>query len=148
MVEVSMIMETLAMDILLELQKNHRINNGCDEESNKMSDTDNEFLQTSWHFDRATGKDVAKVCFVFDGAVSIDPDDTAEMHDAAMRDAVKKCSGMVSDVAATFGSLAHVRSLRYLMWLTDKEIRVGSDSARAAYSEARRKFTDTVMEAI
>lgn len=145
---MSMIMETLAMDILLELQKNHRVNNDCDEESNKMNDTDNEFLQTSWHFDRATGKDVAKVCFVFDGAVSIDPDDTAEMHDAAMRDAVKKCSGMVSDVAATFGSLAHVRSLRYMMWLTDKEITASNDAMRAAYTDARCKYINTVMEAI
>lgn len=138
------IMETLAMDILTNLAKQHTDY----ERGTTMSDLDNEFLQTSWHFDRTTGKDTAKICFVFDGIVAIDPDATAGEHDAAMRDAIKKCSSLVSDVAATFGSLAHVRSLRYLMWLTDKEITTGNDSARAAYSEARRKFTDVVMEAI
>ena len=135
------IMETLAMDILTNF-------NADKERVSTMSDMDNEFLQTSWHFDRATGKDVAKVCFVFDGAASISPDATAGEHDAVMRDAAQKCSRLVSDVAATFGSAAHVRSLRYLMWLTDKEITVDSDAARAAYGNARRKFTDTVMEVI
>lgn len=135
------IMDTLAMDILTNLSTDK-------ERVTTMSDTDNEFLQVSWHFDRATDKDVAKVCFVFDGAASISPDATAGEHDAAMHDAIKRCSSLVSDVAATFGSAAHVRSLRYLMWLTDKEITTGSDSARAAYSNARCKFTDTVMEVI
>lgn len=138
------IMETLAMDILTNLAKQHTDY----ERGTTMSDTDNEFLQTSWHFDRTTGKDVAKICFVFDGAVSVDPDATTAEHEAAMHDAVKKCSRLVSDVAATFGSAAHVRSLRYLMWLTDKEITVDSDATCAAYGNARRKFTDTVMEVI
>ena len=113
-----------------------------------MSDTDSEFLQTSWHYDKESGKDVAKVCFVFDGAVSIDSNATPEEHDTAMHDAVNKCSDLVSDVAATFGSLAHTRALRYLMWLADKEITVCNDSARVAYKEARKKFTNTVMEAM
>ena len=111
-----------------------------------MSDNGNEFIQVSWRYDKNSGKDVAKVCFVFDGAVSIDSNATPEKHDSAMRDAVKKCSDLVSDVAATFGSLAHTRALRYLMWLADKEITVDNDSARWAYREARNKFTNTVME--
>lgn len=110
--------------------------------------SDNKFLQISWHYDKESGKDVAKVCFVFDGAVSIDSDATPDEHDVAMHDAVKKCSGLVSDVAATFGSLAHTRALRYLMWLADKEITTCSDASRAAYKEARNKFTNTVMEAM
>lgn len=143
-----MIMEALAMDILHELNKRHTIDSTNDnsEESKQMDD--NEFLQVSWHYDKASGKDIAKVCFVFDGAVSIDSGATPEEHDTAMHDAVKKCSDLVSDVAATFGSLAHVRSLRYLVWLADKEITVCNDSARVAYKEARNKFTNTVMEAL
>ena len=113
-----------------------------------MSDTDSDFLQTSWRYDKETKMDVAKVCFVFDGAVSIDSNATPDEHDAAMHDAVKECSDLVSDVAATFGSLAHTRALRYLMWLADKEITVNDDSARVAYKEARNKFTNTVMEAM
>ena len=135
------IMDTLAMDILTNLNTDNK-------RVTSMIDTDNEFLQVSWHFDRATGKDVAKVCFVFDGAATIDPNATVYDHNVVMDKAVKACSKLVSDVAATFGSAAHVRSLRYLMWLTDKEITTDNDSAREAYSAARRKFNDVVMEVI
>ena len=128
---------TLAMDKLANLQG-----------AKDTTMSDNEFLQTSWHYDKESGKDVAKVCFVFDGAVSIDSNATPDEHDAAMHDAVKKCSDLVSDIAATFGSLAHTRALRYLMWIADKEITVNDDSARVAYKEARNKFTNTVMEAM
>ena len=136
------IMDTLAIDILINLQCAN------DDGSTPMNNTDNEFLQTSWHYDKESGKDVAKVCFVFDGAVSIDSNANPDEHDAAMHDAVKKCSDLVSDVAATFGYLAHTRALRYLMWLADKEITVNNDSVRAAYKDARNKFTNTVMEAM
>lgn len=138
------IMDTLAMDILTNLTKQHTDY----ERGTTMSDTDNDFLQTSWHFDRATGKDVAKVCFVFDGIASVSPDATTEEHERVMRDATQKCSRLVSDVAATFGSLAHTRSLRYMAWLIDKEINCRNDSMREAYKESRIKFHDVVCEAI
>lgn len=110
--------------------------------------SDNDFLQTSWHYDKEQNRDVAKVVFIFDGIATIDSSASIDEHKERMGKAVNAARDQVSDVAATFGSLAHTRALRYLMWLADKEITVCNDSARVAYKEARKKFTNTVMEAM
>lgn len=83
--------------------------------------SNNEFLQTSWHYDKESNEDVAKVCFVFDNAVSISPYASAEEHEKAMGEAVDACSHLVSDVAASFGRQAHVASLRFMRFLLSCE---------------------------
>lgn len=113
-----------------------------------MSESDSEFLQTSWYYDKNKKRDVAKVVFIFDGIATIDSSASIDEHKELMKKAVNAARDQVSDVAATFGSLAHTRALRYLMWITDKEITTCNDSARVAYKEARNKFTNTVMEAM
>lgn len=109
--------------------------------------SDNEFLQTSWHYDKATGKDVAKVCFIFDGIASVSPNVTVDEHDAVMAHAVKECSGMVSNTAASFGRAAHVAALRFMRWLIAQELGAESEGEERAYTRAREEFVD-VMEVI
>lgn len=131
------IMDTLAMGILTNMQG-----------AKDTAMSDNEFLQTSWHYDKESKMDVAKVVFIFDGIATISPDASPDEHKERMSKAVNAARDQVSDVAATFGSLAHTRALRYLMWLADKEITTCNESARVAYKEARNKFTNTVMEVL
>ena len=131
------IMDTIAIDIMTDIQG-----------AKDTTMSDNDFLQTSWHYDKETKMDVAKVMFIFDGIATIDPSASIDEHNERMTKAVNAARDQVGNVAATFGSLAHKRALHYLIWLADKEITVCNDSARVAYKEARTKFTNTVMEAM
>lgn len=109
--------------------------------------SNNEFLQTSWHYDKESNEDVAKVCFVFDNAVSISPYASAEEHEKAMGEAVDACSHLVSDVAASFGRQAHVASLRFMRFLLSCELGAENDHDEVLYRKIRNEFVD-VMELI
>ena len=109
--------------------------------------SNNEFLQTSWHYDRGTGKDVGKVCFVFDNAAEVDPEASAEDHETAMANAVDACSNLVSDVAASFGRQAHLASLRFMRYLIAQELSADNDHDEVIYRRIRNEFTN-VMEMI
>lgn len=109
--------------------------------------SDSEFLQTAWHYNRGAGKDVAKVCFIFDNAAEIDPEASAEDHETAMKNAVDACSLMVSDVAASFGRQAHLASLRFMRYLIAQELDAENDHDEVLYRRIRNKFAD-VMEMI
>lgn len=109
--------------------------------------SDSEFLQTAWHYDRGTNKDVAKVCFVFDDAVEIDPEASAEDHEKAMGEAVEACSMLVSDVSASFGRQAHLASLRFMRWLLSQELGAENDHDEVIWRKVRNEFVD-IMEMI
>lgn len=130
------IMETLAMDILTNLAKRH----ADYERSTTMSDTDNEFLQTSWHFDRTTGKDVAKVVFIFDGIASVSPDATTDEHERIMREAVNAARDQVGNVAALFGNDSRAAALRFMRWLISCELGAERKDEKLAYTMVRQEF--------
>ena len=67
-----------------------------------MSDTDSDFLQTSWHYDKETKMDVAKVVFIFDGIATIDPSASIDEHKDRMTKAVNAARDQVGNVAALF----------------------------------------------
>lgn len=109
--------------------------------------SNNEFLQTSWHYDRGSGKDVAKVCFVFDNAAEIDPEASAEDHEKAMGEAVEACSLLVSDVAASFGRQAHLASLRFMRFLLAQELGAENSHDETLFRRIRTEFVN-IMEMI
>jgi hypothetical protein len=132
------IMDTLAMDILTNLQ-------GAKDTA--MSDTDNEFLQTSWHFDRATGNDVAKVVFIFDGIATISPDASPDEHKERMGKAVNAARDQVGNAAALFGRNPRAAALRFMRWLIAGELGAETNDERNTYAKVRREFYD-IMEGL
>lgn len=132
------IMDTLAMDILTNLQ-------GAKDTA--MSDTDNEFLQTSWHFDRATGKDVAKVVFIFDDIATIDPSASPDEHKERMGKAVNAARDQVGNVAALFGNDSRAAALRFMRWLISCELGAEQKAEKLAYTRVRQEFGN-IMEGL
>lgn len=109
--------------------------------------SNSEFLQTSWHYDKESNRDVAKVCFVFDDATNIDPYASADDHEKAMANAVDACSNLVSDVAASFGRQAHLAALRFMRWLIAQELGAENNHDEVLFRKVRNEFVD-IMEMI
>ena len=112
-----------------------------------MSDTDNEFLQTSWHYDKESGKDVAKVVFIFDGIATIDPSASIDEHKERMTKAVNAARGQVGNVAALFGNDSRADALRFMRWLISCELGAESKDEKLAYTRVRQEFCD-IMECL
>lgn len=126
------------MDILTNLQ-------GAKDTA--MSDTDNEFLQTSWHFDRATGNDVAKVVFIFDGIATIEPSASPDEHKERMDKAVKAARDQVGNAAALFGNDSRAAALRFMRWLISCELGAERKDEKLAYTRVRQEFGN-IMEGL
>lgn len=107
------IMETLAMDILTNLQ-------GAKDTA--MSDNDSEFLQTSWHYDMEQRRDVAKVVFIFDGIATIEPSASPDEHKERMAKAVNAARDQVGNAAALFGRNSRAAALRFMRWIIAGEL--------------------------
>lgn len=135
------IMDTLAMDILTNLQ------GANDEGSTSMSDTDNEFLQTSWHYDKEQRRDVAKVVFIFDGIATIDPSASPDEHKERMGKAVNAARDQVGNVAALFGNDSRAAALRFMRWLISCELGAERKDEKLAYTRVRQEFGN-IMEGL
>lgn len=135
------IMDTLAMDILTNLQ------GANDEGSTSMSDTDNEFLQTSWHYDKEQRRDVAKVVFIFDGIATIDPSASPDEHKERMGKAVNAARDQVGNVAALFGNDSRAAALRFMRWLISCELGAERKDEKLAYTRIRQEFGN-IMECL
>ena len=127
--DIMPIMDTLAMDILTNLQ--------C-EKDNAMSD--NDFLQTSWHYDKETKMDVAKVVFIFDGIATIKPSASKEEHKERMAKAVNAARDQVGNAAALFGKDSRAAALRFMRWLIACELGAETNDERKTYANVRREF--------
>ena len=95
-----------------------------------MSDTDSEFLQTSWHYDKETKMDVAKVVFIFDGIATISPQASIDEHKERMSKAVNAARDQVGNAAA----------LRFMRWLIACELGADTKDERNTYTKVRREF--------
>lgn len=133
------IMETLAMDILTNLQ------GAKDKGSTPMSD--NEFLQTSWHYDKEQRRDVAKVVFIFDGIATIEPSASTDEHKERMDKAVKAARDQVSNAAALFGNDSRAAALRFMRWLISCELGAERKDEKLAYTRVRQEFGN-IMEGL
>lgn len=105
-----------------------------------MSDTDNEFLQTSWHYDKETKRDVAKVVFIFDGIATIDSSASIDEHKERMGKAVNAARDQVCNAAALFGNDSREAALRFMRWLISCELGAESKDERLAYTRVRQEF--------
>ena len=112
-----------------------------------MSDTDNEFLQTSWHYDMEHRRDVAKVVFIFDGIATIDPSASPDEHKERMTKAVNAARDQVGNAAALFGRNSRAAALRFMRWLTAGELGAETNDERNTYAKVRREFYD-IMEGL
>lgn len=112
-----------------------------------MSDTDNDFLQTSWHYDKDTKKDVAKVVFIFDGIATIDPSASPDEHKERMAKAVNAARDQVGNAAALFGRNSRAAALRFMRWLIACELGAETNDERNTYAKVRREFYD-IMEGL
>ena len=110
-----------------------------------MSDTDNDFLQTSWHYDKEQKRDVAKVVFIFDGIATIDPSASTDEHKERMAKAVNAARDQLGNVAALFGNDSRAAALRFMRWLIAGELGAETNEERNTYSKVRREFYD-IME--
>ena len=135
------IMDTIAMDILINLQCAN------DDGSTPMSDNDNEFLQTSWHYDKETKRDVAKVVFIFDGIATISPDASQDEHKDRMCKAVNAARDQVCNAAALFGNDSREASLRFMRWLISCELGAERKDEKLAYTRVRQEFGN-IMEGL
>lgn len=133
------IMETLAMDILTNLQ------GAKDKGSTPMSD--NEFLQTSWHYDKEQRRDVAKVVFIFDGIATIEPSASTDEHKERMDKAVKAARDQVGNAAALFGNDSRAAALRFMRWLISCELGAERKDEKLAYTRVRQEFGN-IMEGL
>ena len=132
------IMDTLAMDILTNLQ-------GAKDTA--MSNTNNEFLQTSWHYDKETKRDVAKVVFIFDGIATISPDASPDEHKERMGKAVNAARDQVCNAAALFGNDSREAALRFMRWLISCELGAERKDEKLAYTRVRQEFGN-IMEGL
>ena len=112
-----------------------------------MSDTDSEFLQTSWHYDKETKMDVAKVVFIFDGIATISPQASIDEHKERMTKAVNAARDQVGNVAALFGNDSRAAALRFMRWLIASELGAETNEERKTYTNVRREFYD-IMECL
>lgn len=113
------------------------------EESKQMGD--NEFLQVSWHYDKESGKDVAKVVFIFDGIATISPDASPEEHKERMGKAVNAARDQVCNAAALFGNDSREAALRFMRWLIACELDAERKDEKLAYTRVRQEFGN-IME--
>lgn len=126
------------MDILTNLQ-------GAKDTA--MSDTDNEFLQTSWHYDKEQRRDVAKVVFIFDGIATIEPSASPDEHKERMAKAVNAARNQVGNVAALFGNDSRAAALRFMRWLISCELGAERKDEKLAYTRVRQEFGN-IMEGL
>ena len=105
-----------------------------------MSDNDSEFLQTSWHYDKETNMDVAKVVFIFDGIATIDPNASKDEHKERMGKAVNAARDQVCNVAALFGNDSRADALRFMRWLISCELGAERKDEKLAYTRVRHEF--------
>ena len=105
-----------------------------------MSDNDSEFLQTSWHYDKETKMDVAKVVFIFDGIATIEPSASPDEHKERMAKAVNAARDQVSNVAALFGRNSREAALRFMRWLISCELGAEKKDEKLAYTKIRQEF--------
>lgn len=129
------------MDILTNLQ------GANDDGSNPVSDNDSEFLQTSWHYDKETKMDVAKVVFIFDGIATISPDASPDEHKELMAKAVNAARYQVSNAAALFGNDSREAALRFMRWLISCELGAERKDEKLAYTRVRQEFGN-IMEVL
>ena len=132
------IMETLAMDILTNMQ-------GA--KDNVMSKSDSEFLQTSWYYDKNKKRDVAKVVFIFDGIATIYPGASPDEHNERMGKAVNAARDQVGNAAALFGNDSREAALRFMRWLISCELGAERKDEKLAYTRVRQEFGN-IMEGL
>ena len=102
--------------------------------------SDNEFLQTSWHYDKDQRRDVAKVVFVFDGIATIDPGASADEHKERMGKAVNAARDQVCNAATLFGNDSRAAALRFMRWLISCELGTERKDEKLAYTRVRQEF--------
>ena len=107
--------------------------------------SDNEFLQTSWHYDKESGKDVAKVVFIFDGIATIEQSASIDEHKERMAKAVNAARDQVCNAAALFGNGSRAAALRFMRWLISCELGAESKDEKLAYTRVRQEFGN-IME--
>lgn len=112
-----------------------------------MSDTENEFLQTSWHYDKETKRDVDKVVFIFDDIATISPDASPDEHKELMTKAVNAARDQVGNAAALFGNDSREAALRFMRWLISCELGAKRKDERLAYTRVRQEFCN-IMEVL
>lgn len=105
-----------------------------------MGDSDNEFLQTSWHYDKEQKRDVAKVVFIFDGIATIDSSAGIDEHKERMEKAVNAARDQVGNAAALFGNDSREDALRFMRWLISCELGAECKDERLAYTRVRQEF--------
>lgn len=125
------IMDTLAMDMLTNLQ-------GAKDKV--MSDSNSEFLNTSWYYDKNKKRDVAKVVFIFDGIATIDSSASIDEHKELMKKAVNAARDQVGNAAALFGNDSRADALRFMRWLISCELGAESKDEKLAYTRVRQEF--------
>ena len=113
----------------------------------KMSDTDSDFLQTSWHYDKETKMDVAKVVFIFDGIATISPQASIDEHKERMGKAVNAARDQVGNAAALFGNDSREAALRFMKWLISCELEAERKDEKLAYTRVRQEFGN-IMEVL
>ena len=109
--------------------------------------SDNEFLQTSWHYDKETKMDVAKVVFIFDGIATISPQASIDDHKERMGKAVNAARGEVCNAAGLLGSDSRAAALRFMRWLISCELGAERKDEKLAYTRVRQKFGN-IMEGL
>lgn len=107
--------------------------------------SDNDFLQTSWRYDKETKMDVAKVVFIFDGIATISPQASIDEHKERMGKAVNAARDQVGNAAALFGNDSRAAALRFMRWLISGELGAENKDERNTYAKVRREFYD-IME--
>lgn len=112
-----------------------------------MSDKDSEFLQTSWHYDKETKMDVAKVVFIFDGIATIDSSASIDEHKERMGKAVNAARDQVCNAAALFGNDSREAALRFMRWLISRELDSERKDEKLAYTRVRQEFVN-IMEGL
>ena len=109
--------------------------------------SDNDFLQTSWYYDKNTKMDVAKVVFIFDGIATIDPDASPDEHKERMIKAVNAARDQVGNAAALFGRNSRSSALRFMRWLIAGELGAETNEERNTYAKVHREFYN-IMEGL
>ena len=108
---------------------------------------DNEFLQTSWHYDKDTKMDVAKVVFIFDGIATIDQSASPDEHKERMTEAVNAARDQVGNAAALFGNDSRETALCFMRWLISCELGAERKDEKMAYTRVRQEFGN-IMEGL
>lgn len=105
-----------------------------------MSESDSEFLQTSWYYDKNKKCDVAKVIFIFDGIATIESSASIDEHKERMAKAVNAARDQVSNAAALFGNDSRAAALRFMRWLISCELGAERKEEKLAYTRVRQEF--------